>query len=734
MQIIQRKPIVTAVLLAMSASAMAEDAKQTFTLDKVTVAATLTEQKVGDVANTVSVIDAEQIGKQGATDVRELFKYEPGVDIATFDRFGANSVNIRGADLNQVKIVVDGIDQVKAFNASANYYQASGRFALDMDSLKRAEVVKGPASSLYGSNAIGGVVAFTTKDPSDYLSTEGNDTAVSLKTAYHSADNEKSATFTIANRTERLETMLLVTQRNGNETENQGTVGGEGENRTEADPLDKESTNILAKIQYQLNDQNRIEFTLEDYHSESEGTRLSELSSTYTKYDGLDETDRTRASIKHTFNTENPLFDSVDSQLSFQKSKTHDFTDQIITTGYAPAYGFSVTFPFFSVSEEPRIKDYSYEEEQLQLDSLFTKSLNNHQITYGFNVERTGFVSVSNTLFENFDDDISRWSPLVEELTYGLFIQDQITLLDEKLTVTPSIRYDSYKTTTETDDAFTTELSGQKHNKTSLRLGSIYRITENVSVFGQFAQGFKTPDLDHLYHEHVNSTFGYATIGNPELKPEESDSFEVGLRYSTNLGSAEVTGFYNDYEDYIKTVDVSPHDDYPGLSVSQYNNISEATIKGIELRGSLWLDQAINAPMGTAFSMAVAYTDGEGQDEGAESTPLDTINPLKAVLGLTYDSPNNTWGGVIDWTLVASKDQKDLEDSDNFAPGGFGIVDLSAYYNVTEQLVLRANLNNLTDKKYWLYEDVKTKSSDNSAIDRYTQPGRNFTLSATYNF
>jgi hemoglobin/transferrin/lactoferrin receptor protein len=88
----------------------------------------------------------------------------------------------------------------------------------------------------------------------------------------------------------------------------------------------------------------------------------------------------------------------------------------------------------------------------------------------------------------------------------------------------------------------------------------------------------------------------------------------------------------------------------------------------------------------------------------------------------------------VDWTLVDDKESKDLPDDSDFAPHGFGLLDLSAYYNVNENLVLRANINNLTDKKYWLYEDVRDFSSTSNNLDRYTQPGRNFNISATYTF
>lgn len=730
-------PLAAAVL---SASAYAADeAPKTFTLDKVTVAATLTEQKLEDVANTVSVVNAEQIENQGSNNIRDALRYEPGIEISTQGRFGLNSVNIRGANENQVKIVVDGIDQVKVFNASADRFQASGRFSLDMDALKQVEVVKGPASSLYGSNAIGGVVAFTTKDPADYLNDSDSDTSVSLKTAYTGADEGKSATLTLANRTGQFESLVVYTERRGDELENQGSVDGIGEERTKTDPQDFESSNLLLKLQYQVSDTHRVGFTYENYDAELEEEVLSGLSSNYVSFNGEDTNERERFSLNHSWNAQLTLFDKVETSLSYQETKNHHVTNQLISA--APSSSYRYGFPFgTNAVEEGRVKDYSYEEEQWQLDGVFSKEVNNHQLTYGFNLKRTDATSIANTLFDNpaYDNDIARWVPLIEEETYGVFIQDHITLLDGKLTLTPSVRYDKYETKAKADSAFTTELPSQDESKVSFRLGSVYKFTDELSAFAQYAQGFKTPDLIDLYREYDGGR--YLIDANPDLKPEESDSYEIGLRYNTDKGSLEIAAFYNDYDNYIDSVTISTAPPYTS-GVTQHQNISEATIKGLEIRGSLWLDDALGAPTGTSLQFAAAYAKGEGKDDGGSDEPLNEVSPLKGVIGLNYDSPDNAWGGALNWTLVDDKDESDVTQIaerssfyDQATTSGFGIVDLNAYFNVTENLVLRASINNLTDKKYTLWEDLRGKRADEVYLDRFTQPGRNFNISATYTF
>lgn len=730
-------PLAAAVL---SATAVAsEDATKTFTLDKVTVAATLNEQKISDVANTVSVIDTEEIERTGSTDVRQMLRYEPGIDVAAQGRFGLSSINIRGADRNQVKIVIDGIDQAKTMDNSANYFQASSRLFVDMDSLKQVEVVKGPASSLYGSNAIGGVVAFTTKDPADYLSEEGNDSAVALKTGYTSANDGKYGTLTLANRTGNLESMVIYTRRKTDETENydDDLVDGTGSSRTEQDPAEHKTENLLVKLQYQLNDEHRIGLTIEDFDNKADENLLSRYSTIYDQSKADNANERFRVSVDHTWDAQLTAFDRLEWSLASQKTKTNHITSEFVDIPWYLGVHFGLSIPTFTTYSDYRVKDYSYEENHLQLSTYFSKSVNNHEITYGFNYEETDTESETNTYYKDHpsDSEQTRYAPVVEAKTYGAFLQDQITLFNGDLVLTPAIRYDNFDANTKSDEQFTADIDGHESDKISVRLGAVYDFTENLTGFAQYAQGFKTPDIQDMYHERNGGD--YLNLANPDLEAEESDSYEIGLRYKNNIGNIEITAFYNDYKDYIgeNSLGTVHYGVTYANGVTQPVNISEATIKGVELRGALWLDEALGAPSGTSLRVAIAYAEGEGKDEGdTEKTPLETIAPLKGVIGLNYDSPNNSWGGSLDWTLVDDKETKDLVDETDFAPHGYGLVDLSAYYNVTDSLILRATINNLTDKKYWLYEDIRGLSDSTSYLDRYTQPGRNFNVSATYNF
>ncbi|HCC46489.1 MAG TPA: TonB-dependent hemoglobin/transferrin/lactoferrin family receptor, partial [Gammaproteobacteria bacterium] len=161
----------------------------------ITVVGSRTERSLDQVAATVSVIDAAQIEEEMARDIADLIRFEPGVAVSgTGSRFGLGGFNIRGIEGNRVLTIVDGIRVADEF--SFGPFLSARRDYVDVDSLARAEIARGPISSLYGSDALGGVVAFTTKSPRDYL--KDNNTHIGVKAGYSSVDSSTVGTFTAA--------------------------------------------------------------------------------------------------------------------------------------------------------------------------------------------------------------------------------------------------------------------------------------------------------------------------------------------------------------------------------------------------------------------------------------------------------------------------------------------------------------------------------------------------------
>ncbi|NQZ08524.1 MAG: TonB-dependent hemoglobin/transferrin/lactoferrin family receptor [Algicola sp.] len=726
MKTLKLTPLAVGILLAVTTNTNAEQlddkpVERTYLLNKVTVAATLSEEKVNDVAGNVSVISAQDLLDNGATNIADMVRYQPGVEVAVQagqgGRFGLKGMNIRGMDENRVKIVVDGVDQADAFAPAGSPYQRAGRNYVDIDSMKQIEIVKGPASSLYGSDAIGGVVAFTTKDPADVLAA-GDNTAGSAKIQYHSVDNTQTESFTIANRTGQLESLLVYTRRNGEAVENHS-------DSEKPDPLDFESDNILAKLQYQANEQHRFGFTAERFESYTETDVQSQLGGSYSEYYiGKDTVSRDRYGLSHLWQADNALFDKMKLTLDVQKSESAQDTHHVYR-------------------DARRIKDYNHSEDNKTLAAQFDLTRDNHYITYGFNIEHSDVANTTDTLYLDSPErnTYNRYVPLVEQKSRTLFLQDKISLLNDKLLITPGLGYSKFDAKPKIDEQFAAPevineaLTDHASSKVTGRLGAVYKLVDGYTLFGQYSQGFKSPQIiDSYYGSHRNygPGYNYLSLPNAALKPEQSDSFEFGLRANGDHGDLEVTVFYNDYQDFIEqaTLDNS----YNGQtydSVTQNVNLDEVKISGIELRSAIWLDTAINAPQGTSLNLAIAYAKGENK---TNDQPLDSISPLKAVFGLNYDNVDANWGGAVNWTLTSKKDSEDVSDETLATTAGYGIVDLSGYYLLGENWQLRAGIYNLTDKKYSVWESIRGLSADSDSLSRYTRPGRNFALNVGFEF
>tara|TARA_B100001939_G_scaffold320923_2_gene310187 strand:- start:20861 stop:23050 length:2190 start_codon:yes stop_codon:yes gene_type:complete len=714
-------------VLALTIPSLAEEFEEsdlgpaTAPLEVIVVSATRTENKLVDVPATVSVIDEEKIDSILSDNIRDMLRYEPGVEATNAGRYGLSGFNIRGLTGNRVKIMVDGTEQSEGF-ASGPWLNSPRNF-VDIDSLAQVEILRGPASSLYGSDAMAGVVAFTTKSPASYLD-EGDDTGGAAKILYDSVTDTFAETLTLANRSGKLESLIQYTRRDGEETENYGDGYSDalGNERTLPDPYDYNTDNILAKIEYQLNDAHRLKLVGEYFRSTGfielkslEGPSYS-ASYDYDNYTGDDKSERYHIGLTHEWTANTVLFDNLSWTLDWQDSKVKQKT-----------INYTERFGYFT-----RLIDYSHGEEDFQVSAQFDKAAGAHHITYGAIFQHTEQENITNKYYLDIDrdPDLARYTPVVKGKTYGLYIQDQIRLLDGSLLLTPGARYDRFEADPQVDDLYTDQLGSHESDHVTFRLGAVYKLTDTFSVFSQFSQGFKAPELNQLYREDQSSAVrGYVTLSNPNLEPESSDSFELGFRINAKAGSFELTGFYSTYDDFIEqTVDL-----VDGLSVYQYVNYNEATIKGIEARTALWLDQLLDAPEGLAFQAAFAYAEGNTEIDG-QDTPIDSISPTKAVFGLTFDSPDEVWGVGINLTLVGAKSKDWVSDEDYFTPDSYALVDLTTYYNITPYLSLRAAVFNLTDKEYWLWEDVRGYASTTTYLQRFTQPGRNFSASLKYKF
>jgi len=724
---------------SLPAAAAATSAEAT-EFDRVVVTATRTERAISDVPNTVDVIDRERMDEILARDLKDLFRYEPGITVTSgFGRFGIGGIRIRGLDANRVRIQTDGIPVSDTF-AIGSFSDANRNF-VDIDTLKRVEVVRGPTSSLYGSDALGGTVSFVTKDPSDYLEA-GRDAHFGLRFGYEGSWDGLQAGATAAFGGERWSGMVVANHRQGQEPENQGTVGGEGSARTRPNPQDRDGRSLLSKLVFAPSADQRFRLTVEG-NEDAADTDVLTLHGLQglTGADNLlvtadDHQTRARVSFAHEMDAVGAGFaDSLDWQVYRQDSETTQDTVEVRRT----AGGVN----------ERREREFNFDQRlvglQLNLRKEFQTGSVRHALAYGLDVSRSetrqkrdGRVynldtgTVSNAMLP--DVFPVRDFPVSKTTNAALYLQDEISFADDRFRLVPAVRVDRYQLRPEMDAIFAddnpgVELADLDKTSVSPKLGAVWHFADDWSLFGGYARGFRSPPYGDVNIGFTNVMFGYTAIANPDLKPETSDGVELGVRYVGDAVYASLSAYENRYHDFIESFAFVGFND-AGLMVFQSRNVSDARIRGVEFRGGIDFGALSPAMDGWSLRAAAAWARG---DNRTDDEPLASVDPLTATLGVAYRT--DAWGAELAGRFAGRHDRlPPLDDGAYFETPGHGVLDLLAHWKFAPGAEVNAGIFNLTDRRYFDLGSMGLVSQDSTTLDRYTAAGRNLSLSVAFSW
>ncbi len=704
--------------------------------DKViTVTATRTEKAVEDVPATVSVIDAKTIEDRFISDIKDLVRYEPGVTVrrapSRFTAAGSSTgrdrdsgFNIRGLEGNRVLITVDGVRVPDAFSFGA---QSVGRGDyVDLDLLKSVEILRGPASALYGSDGVAGAVSFITKDPRDFL-VDGKVVGGGLRSSYDSSDDSWTNGFVVAGKTGDIEAMVAYTRRDGHETETKGSNDSATTDRTAANPQDIESNALLGRVVWAPNDASRLRLTYEHFSSVIDTDVLSAItkpplaSTSVISLTAHDTTERNRGTLDYRYIGDG-IVSGIRAAGYYQKSLTLQAAAEDRNTA----------------ADRTRINRFDNEVYggTLQLESRAATGSLTHLFAYGADYSHTRQTGVRDgTVAPAGEVYPTRAFPTTDYTLVGVFAQDEIAIADGLLTLFPSIRYDHYKLNPQNDPLFTTLVPReQSGSKVTPRIGAVAKLTGGVRLFANYAQGFKPPEPNQVNNGFANITQNYRSVPNPDLKPETSNSVEGGIRLSGTGWSLSGTAFSSRFRNFIDQVQVSGAFTAADPAVYQFINRGRVKIKGLEARGEARL------PIGVGVRAAASYAKGTMRTTGVAGTqPLDSIEPVKVVAGIFYQPDAGPFRAEVIATHSAGKKVGDANNTCNtaatscFTPSGFWILDATASLRVTDHATLRAGIFNITDKKYFWWSDVRGLNSTSVVRDAYSQPGRNAGLSFSLN-
>jgi hemoglobin/transferrin/lactoferrin receptor protein len=697
----------------------------------VTVSATRREQPVSEVPATVSVITSQQIEENFATDIKDLIQYEPGVSVrSATPRFGAalagtgrdgnSGFNIRGLEGNRVLIITDGIRMPDAFSFGG---QSVGRGDyMDLDTIKSVEILRGPASALYGSDGVAGAISFTTKDPSDYLR-NGRNYALQYSPGYKSADQEVSNSIMGAWAEGPLQAMVSYTRRDGHELDNMGTNNAANVDRTTPNPLDISSNAVLAKGIYTLNEAHRFRLTYEYFDTGMDANVLSAIAKpplAGTSVLGLtahDSNVRSRYSLDYRYTgAPGDLVQRGIGAVYFQRSKS-----------------FQSSFEDRNTAAD-RIRINTFDNGVFgatgQVESSFMTGDISHFVIVGgdFSLDRQegirdGTVPPAGETFP------TRAFPNTDYTLAGFFIQDEIRVFGDRLALYPAMRVDHYSLDTSPDallPGFTP--SNQSDSHFSPKFGAVWKFTPALNVYASFSQGFKSPSPSQVNNFFANTVANYRSIPNPNLRPETSETIEGGIRYEDGVVQASASVFSGHYNDFIEQVQVGGNFTPLNPTIFQFINRSSVRISGAEGK--------LGYRFGDGFDViaAISYAYGNSFPAGVR-TPLDTVDPVKVVAGLGYRDPENRFGGRLTATHSQGKDRlrtsPTLCTPSCYLPDSFTILDATAFWSVSENFTFRAGIFNVFDTRYAWWSDVRGIASNSPVIDAYTQPGRNFGISLT---
>lgn len=708
-----------------SAQPTAQSQAQPTQLDAVTTAATRMSRPIDQVAGTVSVVTTEDVDRDNMQDMRDVVRNEPGVSVGNQPgRGGFTNFVIRGIGGNRVVVMTDGVRVPDFPGSNAGSPTGYTRDVVDLESVKQVEIVRGPASALYGSDALGGVIAYITKDPSDYLVPGGKNYFASLKGAYSGADTSFAETFTGAYRAGNVEFLGIYTRRDG----------GAMPPAFSSLPTNPETwgeNNFLGKLVFRPTDNDTIRLVGE-YYDRTQNTEIlsnvGDFPSLFAKvYDewARDNNKRSRISAQWVHDAPVGFVDRIDLLTYFTQYIRQEDTmtlrganNSVIPNNYrAASYWFTQNIygADLQLNTNAKLFDlsnyFTYGLSFMYTTTSRPRNRTQVSLTTGIGTQTSGGETFPN---KNFPD--------TNTVQVGAYVQDEITI--GRLTATPAVRVDYYGLSPNPDADFWRSSgavsllpTASNYWSASPKLGLLYRITDEYSGFFQYARGFRAPPYDNANFAFNNVASFYQILPNANLKPETSDGFEIGARAKYKEGSSwQLSAFYNLYNNFIDTVTVGM---VGPITQFQYVNLSNVTIWGFEARGELRI-----RPEWSVLGY-FAYAHGYDTQTGL---PIDSVDPWKASARLRYGYQQG-FGAQIVGTLVGTHDQ--VSNPTYFQAPGYFTLDATVGYTFNDRVKINAGAFNITNTKYWNSQDVIGVAANSNQLDRYAQPGRYFGANLT---
>lgn len=666
--------IIQILLLSLIAESAITAAQDTAPIPEVVITATRIEREVFETPQGVTVIGDEAVAQANVPSTPDLFQFAQGVYMQKTN-LGGGSPFIRGLTGKQVLILIDGVRLNNSFYRFGPHQYLN---TIDPNIIERIEVVRGPSSVLYGTDALGGVINVITKRRTEFPNAFDLDGV--LEGMYDSSLDGGSGRVQVEGNRRDVGWIGGVTGKSYGDIEAGGGLG-------EQEPSGYDEVDADLKFNWRLDTRQELI-----------------LATQYTRQYDVPKTSEVTLGDKLKFN-----YEPQRRVLTYAEYRAR-------ALGLFDQFSVNVSFNHQEEGEEIIEEDAptSQTQELTGVDTVgmglqMTNRLGSHRFTYGLDYyhDRYDTAKASVDLLTGMETQLIPGSP--DDASYaslGAYVQDELRL-HPRAELVLGVRYSAFETEGEVGE----ESLSLDASKFTGSLHGLIKLTPRWNLVSGVAQGFRAPNMEDFF----GRVDFFNEIPNTALEPEESLSWDLGLKYYTQDTTGELYYYLSDYDGLIERVTVGTQPD--GSPIKQRRNIKDARIQGVEAA----FTHTFNRHWTTAAT--VGWTEGEDRDTGE---PLRRIPPVNGSLRVRYTYNPDLWT-ELSGLLADKQDELSPEDIDDpripsGGTPGYGVVNLKLGYQRTRNERLLVTLQNLDDKPY------KTHGSGLFA------PGRSVVLSYRVQF
>ncbi|MCZ4324232.1 TonB-dependent receptor domain-containing protein [Pseudomonas anguilliseptica] len=616
-------------------------ADNSLTLEDSIVTASQTAHSQLSAPASVSVVTRAELDKMPVYDLADAVKRLPGVHINNSSGYGRKEIKLRGMDSDYTLLLVNGRRINSRDALTSNYANDFDLSSIPMAAVERIEVIRGPMSSLYGADALGGVVNVILRQPT-------NKTAAGVAASYENptkgdeGDIFKSSAYISGALIENTLLGNLIVESTDQEAWQTDQLSLKGTDATEQ----RRGTNALGTMSWLLDEQQSIDLDISHREDDREANWNNSLAPLATRLTtNFQNMERTTFGLAHNGN-----WDRFNSRVRYYYEDVDLTDDSQIMTALRGRAG-------------------EVEQKNHTLDGQISTTLGSHLLTTGAEYRRTTLEHSQNLGKETEVDQ------------KAIYLQDEFSL--GALDITLAGRWDDH------------EVYGGAF---SPRIYGVYNLTDNWVIKGGAGKAFKAPSISQSDPSYgVLACRGYCTVfGNADLKPEKSTSYELGTLWQNERLEAGIMFFNNDIKDLIATETttlrfvpgVGPVAVNPNLT---YYNQARTRIQGYELQGRYAFTNTF------AARANYTYSDSQDRDTGdqLDYTPQHTANiglDWQAMAKLGFNLDYQYTGSQI--LMVPAGNQLVREET-----GAYSTLSLGGNFQATKELTLKAGLNNMTNTK-----------------------------------